>query len=238
MSVFKNKNCFLSGATGGVGKIFAEKLASKGCNLFLTSTSNKSLQILCENIQSKYDVEVFFESSDFINTDSIMNVSKVALEKYGSIDVLVNSAGIFQQKPIEDTTNEEFFITINTNLFAPYYFAKTFSIGMKEKSWGRIVNIGSSSSYKGIEYSSLYCMSKHGLSGLSKVLDEELIDYGVRTLEIQPGSVNTKMGRLDETQNHSTFIEPESLVELTLHAMEYDNNLKLSEIKIFRSKYE
>ena len=68
--------------------IFAEKLASKGCNLFLTSTSNKSLQTLCDNIQSKYDVEVFFESSDFTNTESVMNVSKVALEKYGNIDVL------------------------------------------------------------------------------------------------------------------------------------------------------
>ena len=238
MSVLNNKNCFLSGATGGVGEIFAEKLASKGCNLFLTSTSNKSLQTLCDNIQSKYDVEVFFESSDFTNTESVMNVSKVALEKYGSIDVLVNSAGIFEQKPIEDTTNEEFFNTLNTNLYAPYYFSKTFSIGMKEKSWGRIVNMGSSSSYKGIKNSSLYCISKHGLSGLSKVLDEELINYGVRTLEIQPGSINTKMGQLDETQNHSTFIEPESLVEFTLHALEYDNNMKLSEVKIFRTKYE
>ena len=46
------------------------------------------------------------------------------------------------------------------------------------------------------------------------------------------------MGQLDETQNHSTFIEPESLVEFTLHALEYDNNMKLSEVKIFRTKYE
>lgn len=238
MSVLNNKNCFLSGATGGVGEIFAKKLASKGCNLFLTSTSNKSLKNLRDNIKANYDVQVFFESSDFTKTESVMNVSKVALEMYGNIDVLINSAGIFKQKPIDKTTSEEFFNTLNTNLYAPYYFAKTFSVGMKEKSWGRIVNIGSSSSYKGVENSSLYCMSKHGLSGLSKVLDEELIKFGIRTIEIQPGSINTKMGKLDETQNHNTFIEPENLVEFTLHVLEYDDNLKFSEIKIFRTKYE
>ncbi len=238
MSILKNKNCFLTGATGGLGEIFAEIAASKGCNLFLTSNSNKSLQSLCENIKTNYNVEVFFESSDFTNTESIIKVSKVALEKFGNIDILINSAGVFELKPIDETTDEEFFKTLYINLFAPYYFARTFSPGMKEKSWGRIVNIGSSSSYKGIKNSSLYCMSKHGLSGLSKVLDDELINYGIRTLDIQPGSINTKMGQLDKTQNHNTFIEPKSLVDFILHALEYDNNLKLSEIKIFRTQYE
>ena len=214
------------------------ELAKKGCNLFITSTSEKKLKDLETKIIDKYDVKVFYEISDFKNTESIQQIADYSLSKFKSIDILINSAGVFEQKPIDKTNTKEFQDVLNINLFAPYFLSKVFSEEMKKKLWGRIVNIGSSSSYKGFKNSALYCMSKHGLSGLSKSLDEELSEYGIRTFAILPGSIDTSMGRKDKYQNHETFIEPENLARFIVDVMNHNENFKLSEIKIFRSKYE
>ena len=109
---------------------------------------------------------------------------------------------------------------------------------MKKQQWGRIVNIGSSSSYNGFKDSSLYCSTKHALSGLSKSLDDELSNYSIRVFDIMPGSIKTEMSIHDTNQNIETFIEPEILANFISDIIKFDNNFKLSDIKIYRSKYE
>ncbi len=239
MSNLLNKNCFISGATGGLGVSFAKKLANQGCNLFLTSTNNKKLLTLVDQLKKlNSDIQIFYEVADLSNEGEINNVSSSALESFESVDILINTAGIFSPKKLEETTSEDFYKTLNINLFAPYYFSKIFSENMKKNSWGRIVNIGSSSSYKGFKNSSIYCMAKHGLSGLSKALDDELLDQGIRVFDIMPGSIKTPMGAKDKTQNYETFIEPDDIANFTIDILEYDGNFRLSDIKIYRSKYE
>jgi len=234
-----NKNCFISGATGGLGQSFAENLAKQSCNLFLSSPNNKKLSKLKDKIKEiNSDIKVFYEAADLSNEKEIKKVSASALKSFTSIDVLINAAGIFSQKKLEETTNEDFYKTLNINLFAPYYFSKIFSKNMKKNSWGRIVNIGSSSSYKGFKNSSIYCITKHGLSGLSKALEDELLDWGIRVFDIMPGSIKTPMGEKDKTQNYETFIEPHDIANFTIDILKYDGNFRLSDIKIYRNKYE
>jgi 3-oxoacyl-[acyl-carrier protein] reductase len=239
MNNLKNKNTFITGATGGLGKSFVQTLAKQGANLFLTATDEEKLSNLVKKGKSLNDeIEVFYQVADLKRETDIENVSISALEKFGTVDILINCAGLFSQNSIENTNNQDFQDAISINLFSPYYFSKIFSEGMKKNSWGRIVNIGSSSSYKGFKNSSIYCLSKHGLSGLSKSLEDELLDYGIRVFDIMPGSIKTPMGALDNKQNYETFIEPEEIANFTIDILKYDTNFRLSDVKIYRKKYE
>jgi len=234
-----NKNSFITGATGGLGKSFVQTLAKQGSNLFLTATDEKKLSNLANEAKSLNDnIEVFYEVADLKSEIEIKNVSISALEKFETVDILINCAGLFSQNSIENTNNQDFRDAISINLFSPYYFSKIFSKSMKKNSWGRIVNIGSSSSYKGFKNSSIYCLSKHGLSGLSKSLEDELLDYGIRVFDIMPGSIKTPMGAIDKKQNYETFIEPEEIANFTIDILKYDTNFRLSDVKIYREKYE
>jgi short-subunit dehydrogenase len=234
-----NKNSFITGATGGLGKSFVQTLAKQGSNLFLTATDEKKLSNLANEAKSLNDnIEVFYEVADLKSEIEIKNVSISALEKFETVDILINCAGLFSQNSIENTNNQDFRDAISINLFSPYYFSKIFSKSMKRNSWGRIVNIGSSSSYKGFKNSSIYCLSKHGLSGLSKSLEDELLDYGIRVFDIMPGSIKTPMGAIDKKQNYETFIEPEEIANFTIDILKYDTNFRLSDVKIYREKYE
>ena len=234
-----NKNSFITGATGGLGKSFVQTLAKQGSNLFLTATDEKKLSNLAKEAKSLNDnIEVFYEVADLKSEIEIKNVSISALEKFETVDILINCAGLFSQNSIDNTNNQDFRDAISINLFSPYYFSKIFSKSMKKNSWGRIVNIGSSSSYKGFKNSSIYCLSKHGLSGLSKSLEDELLDYGIRVFDIMPGSIKTPMGAIDKKQNYETFIEPEEIANFTIDILKYDTNFRLSDVKIYREKYE
>ena len=234
-----NKNSFITGATGGLGKSFVQTLAKQGSNLFLTATDEKKLSNIANEAKSLNDnIEVFYEVADLKSEIEVKNVSISALEKFETVDILINCAGLFSQNSIDNTNNQDFRDAISINLFSPYYFSKIFSKSMKRNSWGRIVNIGSSSSYKGFKNSSIYCLSKHGLSGLSKSLEDELLDYGIRVFDIMPGSIKTPMGAIDKKQNYETFIEPEEIANFTIDILKYDTNFRLSDVKIYREKYE
>lgn len=234
-----NKNSFITGATGGLGKSFVQTLAKQGSNLFLTAADEKKLSNIANEAKSLNDnIEVFYEVADLKSEIEVKNVSISALEKFETVDILINCAGLFSQNSIENTNNQDFRDAISINLFSPYYFSKIFSKSMKKNSWGRIVNIGSSSSYKGFKNSSIYCLSKHGLSGLSKSLEDELLDYGIRVFDIMPGSIKTPMGAIDKKQNYETFIEPEEIANFTIDILKYDTNFRLSDVKIYREKYE
>jgi len=234
-----NKNSFITGATGGLGKSFVQTLAKQGSNLFLTAADEKKLSNIANEAKSLNDnIEVFYEVADLKSEIEVKNVSISALEKFETVDILINCAGLFSQNSIENTNNQDFRDAISINLFSPYYFSKIFSKSMKRNSWGRIVNIGSSSSYKGFKNSSIYCLSKHGLSGLSKSLEDELLDYGIRVFDIMPGSIKTPMGAIDKKQNYETFIEPEEIANFTIDILKYDTNFRLSDVKIYREKYE
>ena len=90
----KGKCAFISGATGGIGKAIAISLAEQGCDLFLTSTTNYSLQQVVASIK-KYDVRVEAHSGDLSNKKEIYNIIKYAKKKFKGVDILINSAGIF-----------------------------------------------------------------------------------------------------------------------------------------------
>lgn len=238
--LFEDKNCFITGATGGIGRHVAMKMAENKCNLFLTSTSAGKLKKLKEELESIYgkDINIFYEAGDLNKIHVVDSLIAVAREKICSVDILINCAGVFVVKSLSESNLEDFETSFNLNVRAAFLFCKEFSKDMINKRWGRIINIGSSSAYAGYKETSLYCASKHALLGFTRALQDELREYNIRTFCVSPAAAKTKMGKLIKNQNFDTFIDPREIAEYIVFISSFDNEMIPGEIRLNRMVVE
>ncbi|MDO8486240.1 MAG: SDR family oxidoreductase [Candidatus Staskawiczbacteria bacterium] len=229
--ILKGKNCFLTGATGGIGKSIARKLAEDGCNLFLTSENEIELLNMKEELKN---VKVAYESGDLNKVEDIESIIDKAKKEFGNIDILINCAGIFPVKSLQESTLEDFDNCFNVNIRAAFLFCKAFAESMVKNKWGRIVNIGSSSAYGGTQNTSLYCASKHAILGFSRALHQELKENSVRVFCVSPGGVKTEMGKKITWQDYNTLIDPEDIAEYVSFIISFDGDMVVDETRLNR----
>ena len=235
-SIIKGKNCFISGATGGLGKSIATELVLNQCNLFLTSTNKTKLKKLTKELSAlNSDVKINYDVCDLRKLNDLKKIIKKFRNSMGNCDILVNCAGIFPVKSLSKTLVSDYNSCFDINVRATFLFSKEFSNDMKKKKWGRIVNIGSSSSYEGFEETSIYSASKHAILGFSRSIQKELKSYGIRTYCISPGSIKTKMGKKIKGQKYSTFINPKEIAEVILNLVKLDKEMIITEIRLDRT---
>lgn len=232
----ENKNCLITGATGGLGSNLAKILLENNCNIFLTSKSKLKLQKLQNKLEktNKNNCKIIYEYGDLTKISDVKKIIKSIRKKFKTIDIVINNAGLFLSKPISKSKIEEFQNIFDVNVRAPFLFSKEFSQDMKKKKWGRIVNVGSSSSYQGFSEGTIYCASKHALLGLSRSLFSELKEHNVRTFCISPGSIKTDMGKQDKKQNYKTFLDPKEVAEYIIYSLNFDKELVTEEIRLNR----
>ena len=231
MNVYKNKNAFITGATSGIGKSIAIELASKGCNIFFTYRDQESCESLLSEL-SQFEIETKSYKCDLLN-DLQVSILLDMVSNW-SIDILVNSAGVFPIKDISSSTLKDYEDTFSVNVKIPFLLSKVIGKKMCDNNWGRIMNIGSSSSYNGSGETGLYCSSKHALLGLSRSLTKEYSPYNVRVYILSPGSAQTKMGATDTRQDFSTFITPEEIAKKAVFLMSFDGEGISEEFRINR----
>ena len=238
--ILENRNCFITGATGGLGRCIAMKLAEIKCNLFLTSTSTSKLKSLKEEIESLYykKIKIYYEYGDLNEIQDINKIIKMVRKKIHTVDILVNCAGSFVVKSLFDSNLDDLETTLNLNFRAPFIFCKEFSEDMIKRRWGRIVNIGSSSAYVGSKETLLYCASKHALLGFSRALHDELKKYNIRTYCVSPSGAKTEMGKLIRNQNFDTFIDPIEISEYVAFICSFDGKMISDEIRLNRMAIE
>ena len=225
-----NKNVFLTGATGGLGSIIADDLQAYGCRLYLV-TSNK---LKIPQLRKKYRRNLI--SASYLDLSKPQEVEK-KLKKIKAkfkFDIIINCAGIFPVRSIDKTSLFTVQNCFNINVISPFIVIKQLSNNMKKTGWGRIINIGSSSSYNGFKDTSVYCSSKHALLGLSRSISDEFKPYNIRTYTISPGSIKTKMGKKVKNQTYENFIDPKDISELLINIIQYDNNMIVEEISLGR----
>jgi len=233
-NILKNKNCLLTGATGGIGKELAKQLIKENCNLFLTSTNLEKLNKLKKELESSTNSTIFYKSSNFSNSNDLSDLIKEIRKKMKKIDILINSAGIFKIKSIFKSTINDYDLIFNVNVKMPFLLSKEFSKDMVKNNWGRIINIGSSSSYNGFKNASLYCASKHAILGMSRSLQSEFKQKNVRVLSVSPGSTQTKMGKMSKEQDFSTFLKPEEVARYIIFLLSFDDEMVIDETRLNR----
>lgn len=176
-------NILVTGASKGIGKAIAQKLSKLG-NVYITARNEQALkEIECAG----------FFVSDLSNEKNLIELGNYIESK--EIDVLVNNAGEYIYSPLANTKIDELSHIIEVNLKAPIYLASRAVKQMKKNHFGRIINIGSISGIMGEANASFYSATKAGLVGFSKATGLELAEFGITVNTINPGWVDTELGK-------------------------------------------
>lgn len=213
-------NILVTGASKGIGNAIANELQNIG-EVFVTGRNEKALAEC--------------NAKDFCICDLSKDISILAdFIKKNDIDVLVNNAGEYIYSELENMNITDIQRLYQTNLVAPAYLTSKVIPNMKNKKWGRIINIGSISGVMGEAYASIYSSSKAGLIGLTKALALELAEHNITVNTINPGWVETELGmasiddsefsreEIIETIPQRRFVKPEEVAKLCKYLISDD----------------
>jgi NAD(P)-dependent dehydrogenase (short-subunit alcohol dehydrogenase family) len=178
----------VTGAAKGIGAAIAQALADAGYELALIDREDASPQAR-GGLAVRGDVGDLADVRDFADA---------AFERFGSVDVLVNNAGISSIGPAETTSAEEWRRVLDINLTGPFLLCQAFGARMLQRGSGAIVNVASIAGLQGVSDRVAYNVSKHGLIGLTRTLAAEWGGRGVRVNAVCPGWVKTPMDDADQ----------------------------------------
>lgn len=184
----------VTGASGGIGRAIAVALAKMKYHLVLTyNTHREECENLAQVIWENYGVQVFVMKCDVKSPEDVNNVVKTAATSFEKIQVLVNNAGIAQQKLFTDITDEDWYNMINTHLTGAFYMCRAVLPYMIHEKSGRIINIASMWGEVGGSCEVHYSAAKAGLIGLTKALAKEVAPSGITVNCVSPGVIMTNM---------------------------------------------
>lgn len=206
-------NALITGASKGIGRAIALKLAEKGYNLALCARNTHELEelkahLLALNPQQK----VCIRSLDCAKQDQVLTFAQWAQQSLGFINVLVNNVGQYIPGTILDDADDDLLTQMQVNVFAAHSLCKFFGKEMRSRKMGHIVNICSIASIEPITSAGAYTVTKHALLGLTNVLREELKPSGVKVSAILPGATYTSSWE-GTTIAPESFIQPEDIAE-------------------------
>jgi NAD(P)-dependent dehydrogenase (short-subunit alcohol dehydrogenase family) len=188
------KVAVVTGAAQGVGFETSQLLARQGYRVVMTDV--QPLERAVASIAER-GLQVDAEVGDVSSEDFVQALAAKVLQRHGTVDVLVNNAGISMILPAEDTTGEQWQRVMNVNLLGPFLLCREFGRAMLARRAGSIVNVASVAGLGGVIHRAAYNASKHGLIGLTRTLAAEWGGRGVRVNAVCPGWIKTEMDAKD-----------------------------------------
>ncbi len=199
--MLKNKCALITGSTSGIGLGIAKSLAAQGCNIILNGFGEcKQIDEIRTSIAKEFSVKVYYSSADMSKPDQIRDMVKEADSLFGGVDILVNNAGIQFVSPIDDFPEEKWDAILAINLTSNFHTTKAVLPKMKQKNWGRIINLASVHGMVASPFKAAYVAAKHGVLGLTKTTALEVVDFNITCNAICPGYVLTPLveGQIDQ----------------------------------------
>jgi 3-hydroxybutyrate dehydrogenase len=183
----------ITGAASGIGLAAAEALAASGRLTVLADVNRETGEAEAQRLGG------FFVQADLSTRSGCKALADQVLSRYGRCDILINNAGIQHVAPIEDFPEEKWDFIIGLMLTAPFLLTKYLWTGMKERGWGRVININSAHGLRASEFKSAYVSAKHGVAGLTKTAALEGGPHGITVNSICPAYVRTPLvdGQID-----------------------------------------
>ncbi|NEX61872.1 3-hydroxybutyrate dehydrogenase [Noviherbaspirillum galbum] len=238
MKTLQGKTALVTGSTSGIGLGMARKFAAEGANIVFNGFGDPNdIKAVQESVQSEYGVKTAYHNADMSKPAEIEAMMRHAAEQFGAVDVLVNNAGIQHVANIEDFPVDRWDAIIAINLTSAFHTTRLALPAMKQRNWGRIINVASVHGLVGSAQKSAYVAAKHGIVGLTKVTALETAQTGITCNAICPGWVLTplvqkqvdarasqqglsnddaKRSLLAEKQPSGDFVTPEQLGDLAV----------------------
>ncbi|MGD0023383.1 MAG: 3-hydroxybutyrate dehydrogenase [Xanthobacteraceae bacterium] len=194
MAMLKGKSALVTGSTSGIGLGIARALAAQGANVTINGFGDKAaIEKERTGIEKEFGVKALYSPADMSKPAEIAAMVRLSEQTFGSLDVLVNNAGIQHVAPIEEFPIEKWDQIIAINLSAVFHTIRAAVPGMKSRKWGRIINTASAHSLVASPFKAAYVSAKHGLAGLTKTVALELATFGITANCISPGYVWTPL---------------------------------------------
>lgn len=181
----------ITGASRGIGREIAKSLAEKGNRII--ANYNKSEEQAKKLQQENPNIEIY--KADVSKRAEVKKMVEETTNKYGKIDVLINNAGISENKMFTDVTDEDWQKIINTNLYSVFCVTQEVLPNMIHNKKGCIINISSVWGMVGASCESIYSVAKAGIDGMTKSLAKELGPSNIRVNSIAPGIIDTEMNK-------------------------------------------
>ena len=193
MNLLKGKTAIITGGSRGIGKAIVEKFVKQGANVAFTYSSSSDAAKAIENKLSTNNVKVKSYKSDASNFEEAQLLAASVLEEFGSIDILINNAGITKDNLLMRMSEEDFDRVIQVNLKSVFNMTKAVQRTMLKQRKGSIINMSSVIGVKGNAGQSNYAASKAGIIGFTKSMAIELGSRNIRSNAIAPGFIITEM---------------------------------------------
>jgi len=186
----------VTGATSGIGREIAGRLARDGARVYLCARRDAELAATVKELQDQ-GFEADGSTCDVTRPEQIRAYVRAAVDRYGAVDILVNNAGRSGGGPTAQLTDELWLDVVNTNLNSVFLMTREALTagGMLERGRGRVISIASTGGKQGVVHAAPYSASKHGVVGFTKALGLELAATGITVNAVCPGFVETPLAQ-------------------------------------------
>jgi 3-hydroxybutyrate dehydrogenase len=192
MSTLAGRSALITGSVRGIGLAAARRLAAAGCNVVLNGfDAATDIEALRLELERAHGVRVLYNGADLRDPAAIGEMVATAERAFGGVDVLINNAVVRHEAPIEAFSPERWDDGLAVNLSAAFHTIRLTVGGMKQRRWGRIVNVSSIFGLKGAANRINYVTSKTALLGLTRGVALETLAHGVTCNAVCPGTVET-----------------------------------------------
>jgi 3-hydroxybutyrate dehydrogenase len=227
------KSAVVTGSTSGIGLGIARAMAHAGMNVTLNGLGDAGeIEKLRASLAAETGMEVRYDGANLMQAAGATGLVEGAVAAFGSVDVLVNNAGIQHVSPVDDFPLEKWDQIIALNLSSAFWTTRAALPGMKARKWGRIINIASAHGLVASPFKSAYVAAKHGVVGFTKTVALEGAREGVRCNAICPGYVLTSLveNQIPDTMKARNMTREQVINDVLLAAQPTKEFVKVEDI--------
>ena len=190
----KNRTAIVTGSTSGIGLGLARGFAENGANVVLNGFGDaKEIEKTRAELAALGGGTVVYDGADMSKPEEITRMVETAEHRFGAVDVLVNNAGVQTVAPVEEFPPDRWDLIIAINMSSAFHATRAAIPGMKQRGWGRIINVASAHGLVASPFKSAYVTAKHGVVGFTKTVALETAEQGITCNAICPGYVLTPL---------------------------------------------
>lgn len=231
MIELQDKVAIVTGASSGIGASIAHALSNHGVKVVLSGRNESRLNVVAKRIQEEVQTEVDTLTVDVIQKSDIERLVHHTQEKFGRVDILVNSAGKMLSSAITDDDVDAWDTMLDVNVKGTLYGIHAVLPEFLKQSSGHIINISSISGFEVTKKSTLYSATKAAIHSITQGLEKELAKTGVRATSISPGMVDTPLSG-DTDWGERKKLDPNDIAEAVLYALQQPSHVNVNEITV------